>query len=353
MSNPSAEYSEDVLIDLHEMCRSVIERYGFSSDSALKLLNISENATFLVEDIRPRRRWPWSPRRVQRKAILRVHRVGYHTLEAIQSELSWIEALRAEKIVEIAAPLRALDGRLVQTLVSKRGGADRYAVMFDFLNGAEPAPEDNLPPWFERLGETTARLHLFTANWKRPENFVRQVWDCDAMFGEKNLWGPWQASMGLSSAGEAVLGKAIERIRQDTDRYGQTVDRFGLIHADLRLANLLIDQNKIKVIDFDDCGFSWLMYDFAASVSFFEDHATIPELLAAWFRGYERIRPLTSSDRAITPTLVIARRILLTAWLASHSEIPLARSLGTEFTDKTVKLAERFLSGRFLHDVLQ
>jgi Ser/Thr protein kinase RdoA (MazF antagonist) len=341
MSNQSSEYSEEVLGELEEMCRSAIAGYGFSSGSSLKLLNISENATFLVEDSE-----------VQRKSILRVHRVGYHTLEAIHSELGWIEALQAEQIVEVATPVRTLDGGLVQTLVSSRGRANRYAVMFDFLEGEEPEPEDNLGPWFERLGETTARLHLFTANWKRPENFVRHIWDCEAMFGERNLWGPWQKSMGLSPDGEAVLAKAIERIRQDTGRYGQSVDRFGLIHADLRLANLLIDKNKLKVIDFDDCGFSWFMYDFAAAVSFFEDHETIPDLLTAWLGGYERIRPLTASDRAIVPTLVIARRILLTAWLASHNEIPLAKALGTRFTDVSVQLAERFLAGKFLTDVV-
>ena len=43
-----------------------------------------------------------------------------------------------------------------------------------------------------------------------------------------------------------------------------------MIHGDLRLANLLVDGETTKVIDFDDCGFGWLMYDCATTVSFFE-----------------------------------------------------------------------------------
>ena len=53
----------------------------------------------------------------------------------------------------------------------------------------------------------------------------------------------------------------------------------------MRLANLLIDGDVTKVIDFDDCGFGWLLYDCATTVSFFEHKPEVPELLAAWVRG--------------------------------------------------------------------
>jgi hypothetical protein len=38
----------------------------------------------------------------------------------------------------------------------------------------------------------------------------------------------------------------------------------------------------------------------------------------------------------------------LTAWLASHAEVPFARQLGAAYTAGTVALAQEFLSGRFL-----
>jgi hypothetical protein len=41
------------------------------------------------------------------------------------------------------------------------------------------------------------------------------------------------------------------------EKFGADHERFGLIHADLRLANLLVWQEKTRVIDFDDCGFGW------------------------------------------------------------------------------------------------
>jgi hypothetical protein len=48
------------------------------------------------------------------------------------------------------------------------------------------------------------------------------------------------------------------------------------------------------------------------------------------------------------PTFVVLRRILLAAWLASHTEVPLAAQLGAAYTTGTVLLAQHLLDGRFL-----
>jgi Ser/Thr protein kinase RdoA (MazF antagonist) len=121
-----------------------------------------------------------------------------------------------------------------------------------------------------------------------------------------------------------------------------------LIHADLRLANLLVDGAHLRVIDFDDCGFSWFLYDFATAVSFIEEQSVVPALLQAWLSGYETVRPLSVAERAEIPTFVVLRRIVLTGWLASHNEIPFARQFGAAHTRDTVRLAQALLDGSFL-----
>ena len=112
----------------------------------------------------------------------------------------------------------------------------------------------------------------------------------------------------------------------------------------MRLANLLIDGDITKVIDFDDCGFSWLLYDCATTVSFFEDKPEVPELLEAWVRGYRKIIDLPAEDEAEIWTFVMLRRLLLVAWIGSHSETDLAQSMGVDYTQGTVPLCEDYLS---------
>ncbi len=106
----------------------------------------------------------------------------------------------------------------------------------------------------------------------------------------------------------------------------------------MRLANLLMDGRTIKVIDFDDCGFSWFLYDCATTVSFFEESPEVPALIEAWVRGYRRVGTLSAEDEAEIDTFVMLRRLLLVAWIGSHSETELAQSMGVAYTQSTLPL---------------
>jgi Ser/Thr protein kinase RdoA (MazF antagonist) len=112
----------------------------------------------------------------------------------------------------------------------------------------------------------------------------------------------------------------------------------------MRPANLLVDGNRLGVIDFDDCGLSWFPYDFAAAVSFLETEPYLGDLMAAWVEGYRKVSPLSKEDEAALPMFVMLRRMQLTAWVASHAETPTAQSMGEPYTQGSVELAEAFLS---------
>jgi Ser/Thr protein kinase RdoA (MazF antagonist) len=334
----AGEYSPEALADLHGMVAESLACWGLSSATAISLLNVSENATFALSDPAARR-----------DLVVRVHRLGYSSDEEIRSELAWIDALRRGGVIETVTPVPGSDGELVQTLRSPSGRAPRHAVAFDRLPGEEPQAGADTPRWFERLGELTAKLHRHSKSWILPAGFRRKRWDVAAMVGANAYWGPWRDAIGLDRSGMAVLEQALSCIEQRIDRFGVSDERFGLVHADLRLANLLVHGSHLRIIDFDDCGFSWFMYDFATAVSFIEHEAMVPELLRAWARGYRKASPLSAEEMAEIPTFVVLRRILLTAWLASHSEVPFARQMGAAYTAGTVMLAQEFLRGRYLN----
>ena len=332
-----SEFAPEIVADLHRMVAGSLAHWGLSPATRVSLLNLSENATFALDDPA-----------AARELVLRVHRIGYSSAQEIRSELLWMEALRRDGVIETAAPLKGVNGDFVQTLVSPAGRASRHAVAFERLPGREPDAGADAPRWFERLGELTARMHVHSRAWALPSGFRRKRWDMDAMVGDGGYWGSWREGQGLDSAGTAKIAAALAVIRARLERYGAGAARFGLVHADLRLANLLVDDATLRIIDFDDCGFSWFMYDFATAVSFIEHEAAVPQLLRAWVAGYLRAAPLSPEERAEIPTFVVLRRVLLTAWLASHGEVPLAREMGAAYTAGTVELAERFTGGVFL-----
>jgi Ser/Thr protein kinase RdoA (MazF antagonist) len=246
-------------------------------------------------------------------------------------------------VIRTPAVLPAPDGSRV--VAARVGDQVRHTVRFAWVDGDEPAGP-RLVDDFATLGAIAARLHAHTKNWSRPGGFTRFTWDCDTAIGERGHWGRWQDGIAVRSGEHAVLDRLAARLRHRLAAFGAGPDRFGLVHADLRLANLLVraGSDELTVIDFDDSGFGWYLYDLGASLSFIEDDPRVPELIDAWVSGYRSMAPLSNAEAAELPTFVMLRRLLLVAWIGSHAETELAQRLGPQFTIDSCDLAETYLS---------
>jgi Ser/Thr protein kinase RdoA (MazF antagonist) len=334
-SNQAHDLSDAAVAErLEPVARRALAEYDVPAEAELTLLNVSENATFAVDD----------PTTGQR-TVLRIHRHGYHEGPAIESELLWLDALRDDTGIRTPQVLPATDGRRLLALPEAGHRDPRYVVHFEFLPGTEPTPSgERLPESFELLGAITARMHEHALRWRRPHGFQRFSWDYDAAFGQEHRWGRWQDGMAVGGEEREVLSRLDATLGKRLASFGAGPHRFGLVHADLRLANLLEDGDQTYVIDFDDCGWSWFLYDFGTAVSFFEHDPRVPELTDAWVRGYRTVRTLPAEDEAELPTFVMMRRLLLVSWIGSHAGTELAQEMGAEYTAGSCELAEGYLS---------
>ena len=319
---------------LELLANAALDRYRLPAGASARLVNVSENATYRVEAKSEGRQW-----------ALRVHREGYQSRNTIATELAWLEALRRDRVVVTPTPIAGADGDLIQVVAHEGVPTPRHVVLFTWETGEEPREgQEDLGDRFEMLGEIAARMHAHVLGWKRPDGFERFTWDFETTLGIRPRWGPWRGAPGLTAETEALFSRTATLIERRLVRFGASPDRFNLIHGDLRLANLLVDGATTKVIDFDDCGFGWLMYDCATTVSFFEHRPEVPELIASWVRGYRRVAPLSEESEREIETFVMLRRLLLAAWTGSHSETETARALGAGYTADTAPLCEAYLS---------
>ena len=258
-----ARLHEERLGPLHRLATAALGRYDLPAGAEARLVNVSENATFRVDAPGADAKW-----------ALRVHRDGYHRRNAIASELAWLISLREDSAVVTPTPIEGTDGELIQLVTDNALPNPRHVVLFAWEDGVDPDErEQDLRGPFEVLGEITARMHLHVRRWRKPAGFERFTWDYETTLGRRPHWGPWRDGMGITPEIEALFARTIDLVRRRLEGFGASPDRFNLIHGDLRLANLLIDGGTTKVIDFDDCGFGWLMYDCATTVSFFEHRA--------------------------------------------------------------------------------
>ncbi len=321
----------ELLKHLETLALGSLRLWALPDDAEVQLINVSENVTYLVES-------------AGTKQILRVHRENYHTLRAIECELAWMDALQTNDVIQVPKVIQGSDGAPIQQARTAGLDGPRYMVMFEFLEGQAPDEAGDLSDKFYDLGAIAARCHLHVEKWDKPENFERLTWDAEAVFGVNPTWGNWRDAPGVTANVAEVLEQVEAKICAQLRGIGKGPDVYGLIHADMRLANLIVGSNGTQVIDFDDCGLGWFMYDFAAAISFIEDDPQIPTLKTAWVEGYRTIRPLGRDDEASIETMIMLRRMALLAWIGSHIEAPEPQALAPKFAAATKALGLVFLN---------
>lgn len=328
---PLAQTLEETLEHLQTLVEDNLHLWALPPGATARLINVSENATYLID----------APSDF--KAVLRVHRPEYHSRRAIECELLWLDALRKEDCIQTPEYFEGTNGSPIQTADHPNLDQPRFMVLFQFVEGSSPEAGPNMNADFFGLGATAAKCHDHVLQWQKPAPFERLTWDVDSVFGEHPTWGNWRDAPNVTSSIGTVLEKVEATIRIRLDAFGKSRARYNLIHADMRLANLLVHNNSTRVIDFDDCGMGWFMYDFAAAISFIEDDPRIPELKSAWLEGYRSVRELSRDDEAEIDTFVMLRRMALLAWIGSHIEAPEPQALAPDFARVTAELGQKYL----------
>ena len=333
----------EVLARVERVARRALACYGAPPEARVTLINVSENATFRVDGLHPVNGARGADG--AGSAVLRVHRLGYHTRAAIESELAWLEALRAGR--RGAHPRGAARPRRLPG--GDRAGSGRGGCGTASCSSSCPAPSRRRSGWSR--ASSGRRDHRADAPARpllaAPAGFTRFHWDYDAALGAVARWGRWQDGAGVDREAHEVLSRLDAVLRERLARYGRGPGRYGLIHADLRLANLLVDDPsrasrdrlrrlRVRLVRLRPCRRAQL-------------HRAPPpgarddRLLGARLPLGARARP--AEDEAEIWTFILFRRLLLVAWIGTHGGVDIARELGAGYTAGTCELAERYLSG--------
>ena len=330
----------DVLDRVTACARAALADYGVRPDADVRLLNVSENATFLVTDADA------GP------SVLRVHRLGYHSQQAIASELAWMDALRAEAGIRTPRVLPAADGRRIVSVtdhgVPGRHPATRLCVRFEFLPGPS-RPDRAAAPRPPRTSRSSARS---------PRGCTRTPGTGTGRPGSPGSGGTSMRRSARSRggvAGRTAWASAPPRPRSSgglsagcgrgSRRSAPALSGSGWCTPTPGWRTCWSTRAATAVIDFDDSGFAWYLYDLGTAVSFFEHDPAVPGLVACWLDGYRRAGArLPAADEAEIWTFIMFRRLLLVAWIGSHPAAAGAAELGAGYTRDSCDLAEWYLT---------
>lgn len=316
--------------ELERLCRL----WGFGPEARVGPLAQSENTVYLIEEPD-----------VARRHVMRISsgRLAYHTAPSIASEMQWLESLGGQGALRVPEVRATLDGARVVPVGGEHAGPGPHAVVYTFLEGEAPS-EEALEPGFEQLGRLSALMHRHAMQWRPPADFHRHHWTPVTILDDALGWGPWQQGAGIDAAAHSLLQRLEHTLRRRLGALPRGRDVFGLIHADLRLANLLVDGAGTAIIDFDDCGLGWYLYDLAGALSFLEERPDAPLLVDRWLSGYREVLAIDPAVEAELPGLIMLRRLQLLGWVGYQRHcIDFARDIALDFTRDTCRLAEDYL----------
>lgn len=294
----------------------------------IRLISNRENAVFEIAAPRGR-------------AALRLHRQGYQDEGAIRSELWWCAAL-ANKGVAVPAALPSLEGALLVRL-----STGRNASVIDWVEGealgeaGKPldGPLDQVLARHHALGRLLAEFHTATDQLTLPADFTRPRWDIEGLVGETPFWGRFWEHPAATATQAETLRRARAFLRDQLSAYVPTAD-FGPIHADVLRENVLIKGNSLSLIDFDDSGFGFRLYDLGTVLSQNLYEAAYPQIRDALIAGYTETKP---APTRLVEIFTLARTCASVGWAAPRlvTDDPIHKS----HIARAVMWAERLMAG--------
>jgi Ser/Thr protein kinase RdoA (MazF antagonist) len=217
--------------------------------------------------------------------------------------------------------------------------------MFAWIDGeplASIGDAVKLTAIYHDVGRLAAQMHIQSASWPLPGGFERHAWDRDGLIGPRSNWGDYRALPALTPAQLALLDRARSTAHAEL---GTLEGRgYGLIHADFVADNLLHGSDGLRVIDFDDCGFGWYMFELATALFFQTGELHYPALEAALLAGYRSEAPLSDEDWARLPLFLFLRSLTYLGWVTSRPETETAREGTADMIRRATALAESYLA---------
>ncbi|MCY3932148.1 MAG: phosphotransferase [Acidobacteria bacterium] len=257
--------------------------------------------------------------------VLRLHRPGYHDLAELISEQHWTAALNVAGI-GAPVPVRALDGRrYVEVPVG--ANESRLAGVSEWVDGevlsdlVDEASGELLARSFDALGRIAARIHNQAVSWELPPQFTRHSFDVDGFLGEAPFWGRFWEVSGLDESDRRLTSEAREHLRGLFSDFGRDAENYSLIHGDLHPGNILKTENGLQVIDFDDAGFGWHLYELAVALFHYQPNPHFEMVRDALVAGYRSERRLSDEALDLLPAFLLMRALALLGWLEARPEL--------------------------------
>jgi Ser/Thr protein kinase RdoA (MazF antagonist) len=271
----------------------LLKDYGIH-DAKVSCINFEFNATFAVE----------SESGV--KYALRININSTRTVDNMKAEIEWVRHLNRTSGVQTPTPIATMKDDYIVSGLHADSGQALYGVMYSWLDGEEIGDEPTSQQLHE-VGKAIATLHQESSEFALSSGnslptFSDFFWGTeDFLFSDKSV---------LLDADRILIQQAHDLIMQFTKELYENT-KIHIIHADMHGWNLMWNEGRLSIFDFDDCGFGVEAQDLAVTLYYLDT----PEQDEALLNGYKSVRPLPTYSANAMKALLLQRRLLLLNYL--------------------------------------
>ncbi len=271
--------------------------------------------------------------------VLRIHRKHYRSNCEIVSELQWMLYL-AQQGIRVPEPMPTKRNTLVETIeghqIDRLSWLDGHPLNITGMSLDFTDREAT----YRQIGQVMAKLHLISDDWVQPKRFSRPQWDKNGLLGEQPLWDRFWENPQLTNDQRHTILRAREKATNDLTKKGLALD-YGLIHADLVQENMLLGVNGIQLLDFDDGGFGYRLFEIATPLLKIRSEPDSALLEAALIGGYQTVRSLDVKE---LPLFLLLRSFTYVGWIIQRMDESGSSERCGRFINTAVVLAENYLS---------
>jgi Ser/Thr protein kinase RdoA (MazF antagonist) len=220
-----------------------------------------------------------------------------------------------ENGAHIAFPQRSPQGNLYETVLRESKLWVGYSM--EIAPGRAQRPDAWEPAFFRNWGQTVGRLHRLARQYPSWQSST------DPTSGEAVLtWQEEWDGFYRWSQDDQVKRKWVE-IRRELEALPVTREVFGFVHNDPHIWNLLVDGDRITLLDFDVANHHWFVSDIAIACQSVlgllsgglggpvHDRDKLLRFLDLFLEGYEREHRLGDEWLDRMDLFIAYRRILL------------------------------------------
>lgn len=186
--------------------------------------------------------------------MVRISMTAKKTRHEILSELMWVDDLKAFKKT-ICEPSPSLKGNILEEF--EMDGKTYRASMFRTARGNMQAVQEMTPMYFVCVGDLLGTIHA--ASIDQNQNGIH--YKRKAM---KDIFAR-QRQQVWDKIPEEIKSRILSWEKR-VNALPETDEIYGLCHGDFHPQNFFVETNNIWVFDFDECVYTYFMYDIATFI---------------------------------------------------------------------------------------